>query len=1138
MTKAGSTHDISITNPGGSEVGLMLAKDEQGKALWRRYTTSILPSGAPPGAIKAENFDPQVQIEYTWHGAELGVGYKRHTEGGRIAGLVNGVDTRFADTLFCGPKVKYISDSELASNVGMETWSGGLPSNWTKINGGETVTQETSIKHGGSNSAKVTSAGSGHGLRQSFTASYFRQVKVRLRCWVYVATGQGAPTVRIHLNTGNTDGTTSTKDAWTQIDINTELSTTVLADFSIDLIPATNNIAYFDDVQLTFEYLVGSPGNFTELEISGTDRLFLASGRTVFRLNSTTGGWEAWDSASASVTITDLISHNTTMYRALGASNLWEYSTDGITWSANSRSGDDRYANRWAVTFSFLGSLLLWKALLPNKLATTATPNSGSWTTYTVGSSDTAITDLVVAENLLYIIKEDGVYTLDQYTGESVLLTPEWRTLRYARQGFGGNHWLGRPYIPSGRNALWEFDPENNTRARVHPAIFGAEALEYSGKPTRVIGDGSWLYTFLQQPASTPETTHLMAGSPVGDSFRYGHLGQIDAGRVDFATITATQYANPRLYWSSRQQDTTDAASVSLVASAGAGANRDVGNTDWSNPGNVTTADDNRATWSGSSSTSTKSAGAGANRNSTDWESWQGLTNLGASDNANATAYTSQYSYSAPTYTDHLQATQFGFAIPSTATILGIKVSIEGRDAYEQMHLADVSLLKAGTRVGDNKASGKWLFPFPEEIKTFGGASDLWGTTWTPAEINATNFGVEHQAYRIHGTSPNELQIDHIQIQVTYSTVNQQSDFLDVTGFGFAVPTSATIVGIVAEIERSQSISGLVKDVTVQALKAGSATGDNRADTTTTWPTTDTIKSYGSSTDMWGTSWTPAEINASNFGLTLKVEGGGGADTARVDHVRMTVYYTPAGGSELNNVVGWIALPTTENPRFSEGYDYASSASYRSGILNRFPGWKTAFQSVTVKSSLNTNERLGSNGRQVTVKYNIFDGNGFVELGGSGNGVFNTSPSQKKYFKTSSVSSVVAEDIEIELTLATGDESYTPVIEEVTIAGTVRPTVVDVYEFTVLAGQNLQTLGGQDLTTRSTMVNALRTMTSPAWTTALRDRDGAVHQVYAFPDQGYEEVDILQYPEGVGSTPEVVKAIRIRCFEVPNSSSW
>lgn len=1138
MSKAGTTHDISITNPGGSEVGLTLAKDEQGRALWRRYTASILPAGAPPGAIKAENFDPQVQIEYTWHGAELGVGFKRHVEGGHVAGLVNGVDTRFADTLFCGPKIKYISDVEIASNVGMETWSAGLPSSWTKIDGAETVTQETTIKHGGGSSAKVLSAGSGQGLRQSFTATYFRQAKVRLRAWVYAATGQGDPTVRIRLNTGNTDGTTSTKDAWTQIDINVTLDTTVLSAFSIDLLPATNNTAYFDDVQLTFEYLVGPASNFTELEISGTDRFFQASGKTVFRLNTTTGGWEAWDSASAAANITDLTTHGTTMYRALGASNLWELSTDGITWTANGRAGDDRYANRWAVTYSRLGSLLLWKSLLPNKLAVTATPDAGTWTTYEIGGADTAIIDLLVAENLLYIIKEDGVYGLDEVTGEAILLTPEWRTLRYARQGFGGNHWLGRPYIPSGRHALWEFEPGSFSRRRVHPAIYGAESLEYSGKPTRVIGDGSWLYVFLQEPQSTPDTCQLMAGAPAGSGFRYGHLGEVDAGRVEFAWITATQFTGPRLYWSSRQQDTTDASSVNIVASAGLGANRDDGNTDWTSPTNIYNSDDTRATWTAAGTSAGYRDPTAQSSNAPD-EGGSNTWTLPSSAvfSSNDTRASVTVTGSGVTY--WLHATDFGFSIPSTATILGVEVGIEKYSTDLQGRDKGVRLVVSGSRAGDSKpAAGFWPDGAGNEAyTTYGGSTDTWGATLTPAIINASNFGVG--IYADHGQpTAGSFFVDHIRIKVYYSIPSTNSDFLDATTFGFNVPTSATINGVKVEIERSQAASGSVKDVTVRLLKAGTATGDNKADTTSSWPTSDTTATYGGAADLWGATLNASDVNATNFGVTLKVEGNAGVDTARVDYVRITVYYTAAGGSELNNLVGWIALPTTENPRFCDCYSFANGVTFRSGVLNRFPGWQTAFQSVTVKTSLDADERLGSNGREVTVKYNIFDGNGFTELGGSGNGTFSTSPSQTKYFKTSSVASVVAEDIEIELSLATGDENYTPVVEEVIIAGTVRPKVVDVYEFTVLAGTDMQTLGGQDLTTRATMVSALRTMTTPAWTTALRDRDGNVHQVYAYPDEGYEEVDILQYPGGVGSTPEVVKAIRIRCFEVPGSSSW
>ena len=53
--------------------------------------------------------------------------------------------------------------------------------------------------------------------------------------------------------------------------------------------------------------------------------------------------------------------------------------------------------------------------------------------------------------------------------------------------------------------------------------------------------------------------------------------------------------------------------------------------------------------------------------------------------------------------------------------------------------------------------------------------------------------------------------------------------------------------------------------------------------------------SYGNSTDLWGTTWTLAEINASTFGALLKA-GDALLSTPSTDAMRITVYYTVPGG--------------------------------------------------------------------------------------------------------------------------------------------------------------------------------------------------------------------------------------------------
>lgn len=76
-------------------------------------------------------------------------------------------------------------------------------------------------------------------------------------------------------------------------------------------------------------------------------------------------------------------------------------------------------------------------------------------------------------------------------------------------------------------------------------------------------------------------------------------------------------------------------------------------------------------------------------------------------------------------------------------------------------------------------------------------------------------------------------------------------------------------------------------DNSVRLVKGGVETGSNLANTVYPWNTVDTYTSYGSSTNLWGTTWSVAEINASNFGAVLSASVSNG--TARVDNMRITV---------------------------------------------------------------------------------------------------------------------------------------------------------------------------------------------------------------------------------------------------------
>ena len=127
------------------------------------------------------------------------------------------------------------------------------------------------------------------------------------------------------------------------------------------------------------------------------------------------------------------------------------------------------------------------------------------------------------------------------------------------------------------------------------------------------------------------------------------------------------------------------------------------------------------------------------------------------------------------------------------------------------------------------------------------------------------------------------------------------TEYLEATGFNFDIPAGATINGIQVRVDRNQYCTGTctssVTDYSVKLVQGGTIVGNEEA-STTSWTTTETTADYGGSADMWGVAWTPAQINASNFGFVFSAKrNSGGTRTAEVDYMAMTVYYTPANST-------------------------------------------------------------------------------------------------------------------------------------------------------------------------------------------------------------------------------------------------
>jgi hypothetical protein len=131
----------------------------------------------------------------------------------------------------------------------------------------------------------------------------------------------------------------------------------------------------------------------------------------------------------------------------------------------------------------------------------------------------------------------------------------------------------------------------------------------------------------------------------------------------------------------------------------------------------------------------------------------------------------------------------------------------------------------------------------------------------------------------------------------TLRKTNLFSNYLKGTQYGFNLPLGATIMGIEVVINRQSSgHAPNITDNVVSLVKGGLIVGNNNADTTTAWP--EIIfgtATYGSPTDLWGTTWTSQDINSVDFGVVLAAQRqnfGNSHRDASVDYMQITVYYT------------------------------------------------------------------------------------------------------------------------------------------------------------------------------------------------------------------------------------------------------
>ena len=183
---------------------------------------------------------------------------------------------------------------------------------------------------------------------------------------------------------------------------------------------------------------------------------------------------------------------------------------------------------------------------------------------------------------------------------------------------------------------------------------------------------------------------------------------------------------------------------------------------------------------------------------------WSNTGNVFASDDSYASVTNIQSATS-----HYLKVTNFGFSIPTDATIDGILVEWERREPSGVTVDNSVKIVKGGTITGTDKSVGA-AWPSTDAFNSYGGSSDLWGTTWTASDINSSDFGCVISCVRSGAESVQTAFVDSVRITVYYTEASTDTND----------ERAAKVVGAISTTsERDAKVAGQSSDVSERDAK-------------------------------------------------------------------------------------------------------------------------------------------------------------------------------------------------------------------------------------------------------------------------------------------------------------------------------
>lgn len=265
---------------------------------------------------------------------------------------------------------------------------------------------------------------------------------------------------------------------------------------------------------------------------------------------------------------------------------------------------------------------------------------------------------------------------------------------------------------------------------------------------------------------------------------------------------------------------------------------------------------------------------------------------------------------------------------------------------------------------------------------------------------NSAGAGANAGLYSPAWTNPGNITA----ADATYADVTmpgmafQGSDVLFGSAFGFAVPSTANITGLQVDVRGYADASGLTFNCYV--IRGGAIQGTDG--TTPAVPLSNSYTTFGGLGNLWGTSWSAANVNLSTDGFGVTVGSNTIVSTsAHIDHMRLTVYYntatTPTVATSATGITGTV------------GYKYVACYENINTAHLSSPTTESASTGAFVNKQVDVGTFVSTDTQVTGIRiFRTTDGGGVAYFGITGNPFANTTGTKADTTADTALSSATA----------------------------------------------------------------------------------------------------------------------------------